>query len=349
MQNLEEEDTCYSSNTSIYLYMLTCHNLAGICSCSESTSSNVERMKILKRLNIRCRKCGHEEIESICFKGGPRSMREFCDTYFPKHASKEFLVFQDERYTFEQVHKLMTSLSTVLLNTYNVKPGDRVAVSMRNFPEWCISFLAVTCLGAIVTPLNSWWTTEELLYGLQDSGSKVIICDDERMRRVLPVMDKLTLEVLLVRAKHAHAKVKHWDELVSLDHSNRFPEAQIGHDDVAAIMYTSGTTGHPKGVVLTHRGICNQLTMAILAQLLQEAIAPDQVEEKPCAICPVPLFHVTASHHLFLSSLVPGKKLVLMPKWDPLEALKLIDREKPTAWTGMHCCIHTYIYAIHML
>lgn len=261
-------------------------------------------------------------------------MREFCDTYFPKHGSKEFLVYEEERYTYEEVNKLMGSLASLLLDGYGVQPGDRIAISMRNFPEWCISFLAATCIGAVATPLNSWWTTEELKYGLEDSGAKVLICDDERLERVLPLMDEVPLEVLLVRAQHSHPKVKHWSEMVSGAQANGLPTAAIAHDDIAAIMYTSGTTGHPKGVVLTHRGICNQLTMAILAEKLQEAMAPEQKDDKPCSICPVPLFHVTASHHLFLSSLVPGRKLVLMRKWDPLVALQLIEREQPTAWTG---------------
>eukprot|EP00511_Aplanochytrium_stocchinoi_P002341 CAMPEP_0204838622 /NCGR_PEP_ID=MMETSP1346-20131115/31368_1 /ASSEMBLY_ACC=CAM_ASM_000771 /TAXON_ID=215587 /ORGANISM="Aplanochytrium stocchinoi, Strain GSBS06" /LENGTH=577 /DNA_ID=CAMNT_0051974783 /DNA_START=115 /DNA_END=1848 /DNA_ORIENTATION=- len=283
--------------------------------------------------------CGGKQVETMCFLSGPHTLREFYQRSFAEHADKEFIVYGDERYTYAQVEQIIKTLAHSLVEQLGVKQGDRVAISMRNFPEYCFTFIAVTWLGAIIVPLNSWWKTEELAYGLTDSGSKVLVCDTERFGRIEPKLNELKLQVVITRPEndsHKKHNIKVFEELMS-DESKLSPAAYHSHTDhPACIMYTSGTTGHPKGVVQTHRGVTNQLRMAILARKINQiAFPPTGNEPQSCIVCPVPLFHVTATHHVFLSSFVVGRKMVLMYKWDAGEALKIIEKEKPDSWTGV--------------
>lgn len=251
----------------------------------------------------------------MAFKAGPKTLAEFCGMYMTKHSDLEFLVNGDERYTFGEVDKLSAIVGNALANKFNIQKGDRVAISMRNSAEWCVAFLGITCLGAVVTPLNSLWKSEELRYGLRDSGAKVLICDENILKRVLPIMKEVEgLEVILARADKAPAGVHLWQDVMVEKPGEARIQYPTGGDDYGTIMYTSGTTGDPKGVVQTHRGICNQLTMAMFGDYLTELMGVPVTKDglQQCAICPVPLFHATASHHIFLTSLIPGRKVVLM-------------------------------------
>jgi len=226
-----------------------------------------------------------------------------------------------------------------------VKPGDRVALAMKNYPEWCIGYMAAVYCGAVIVPLNSFWTEDELEYGFRDSGTKVLIADSERYQRAVPALDKLSIHAILVRGdekklRGAVAKnpPERWENVLKA--GNGKAHIVPGQPDEAfAIMYTSGTTGHPKGVVQTQRGAMHQLLTlqlstvlgAQLGEILKVPVDPDW----PCVICPIPLFHVTGCHHVFLASFFVGRKTVLMTRWDPTEALKLITKERPTGWTGV--------------
>ncbi|MFM8713297.1 MAG: AMP-binding protein, partial [Actinomycetota bacterium] len=138
-----------------------------------------------------------------------------------------------------------------LVERYGVVKGDRVAVAMRNYPEWCMSFAAVLTVGGISVSMNSWWKTEEMDYALRDSSPKVLICDDERYATAKATCDALGITVLLVRSKQAAGAFDKWEDVVQL--GNKPAPVDISPDDDATILYTSGTTGFPKGAVSTHR------------------------------------------------------------------------------------------------
>jgi len=282
--------------------------------------------------------CGGKKVESLCFKSGPHTLTEFFDKSFLENKNKEFIVYQDERYTYGEVQSIIKRLGNALVEQLGVKKGDRIAVSMRNFPEYCFTFIAATWLGAIIVPLNSWWKGEELAYGLNDSGTKVLFCDSERFSRVENILGDLKLKVVVVRPESTTHQKYGIVEFATLMESSSKTETpfHVHTDDVATIMYTSGTTGHPKGVVQTHRGVTNQLRMAYFAKKLYSILMPPAENDvQSCIVCPVPLFHVTASHHVFLSSFVAGRKMVLMYRWDAGEALKIIEKERPDSWTGV--------------
>lgn len=104
----------------------------------------------------------------ICFQRGPQTLGEYYETTMNKFLDREFLVFEEERYTYAQVKETVFSLAAALQSEFGLKAGDRVAVSMRNYPEWCLSFMAASTFGAVAVPLNSLWKEEEMMYGLED-------------------------------------------------------------------------------------------------------------------------------------------------------------------------------------
>ena len=210
-----------------------------------------------------------------------------------------------------------------------------MAICMRNYPEWPIAFIAITAIGAVAVPMNSLWKSKELKYGLEDSGAKVVICDEQRYGYMSSSIKELGIVAIGVRTS---VTPRNFERIVIDYRNTRMPLCHdLRTDDVGAIFYTSGTTGFPKGVVQTHRGICNQLSTVLVVDHIRSIAAPPTTgkPEQPCMICPVPLFHVTASHHIFLSSASRGAKLVLMYKWDAGQALKLIQSERPNSWTGV--------------
>ena len=179
----------------------------------------------------------------------------------PENRDREFIVYNEERYTFGQAYARAAALAHVLRTTFSVGKGDRVCIAMRNYPEWCIAFIAISAIGSVAVPVNGWWGPHEMEYGLQDSGSRVLICDKERHARAAHCLARLGIRALSVRA--AIAGVASFGRLVgaALAAGKPMPEVPLHTDDAAAMMYTSGTTGNPKGVVLTHRGITNQMTL----------------------------------------------------------------------------------------
>ena len=286
------------------------------------------------------------------FTKAPRNMLQFYVSQFTEYANKTFLVFEKERYSFEETWNIAKDLGVLLSNKFQLTQGDRVGIAMRNYPEWCISFITCGTTGSIAVPINSFWKGNELEYGIKDSGSKILFCDFQRYNEILPFIEKLQIKVIVVRApgKEPLKLAIRYEDLIreieiknrpSNDELIRSLDEKILPDDVAMITYTSGTTGNPKGVVLTHRGILNQMEVGKFLTFVQEKISelpnmpPIPQVDQHCILCAVPLFHVTGSHHNFLQSLVIGRKLVLIYKWDAELALQLIEQEKVTNWTGV--------------
>jgi long-chain acyl-CoA synthetase len=255
------------------------------------------------------------------------------------HGDKTFLVYEDEIITFAQAADRIDALASLLVNTYGVKKGDRVAVAMRNFPEWVMSFAAIISVGAVNVSMNSWWTEDEMDFALEDSGATVLICDQQRFDIGAASCVKKNIKVLVVRAeKPLPAGIDKWEDVLPL--GDKHPGADISPDDDATILYTSGTTGRPKGAVSTHRAILSSI-MAFSArntifQMSGTKLKDIDGPEVPTSfILIVPLFHVTGCVPVMLSCFVAGLKLAIMYKWDPEKALEMIEREQITNFVGV--------------
>ncbi len=264
------------------------------------------------------------------------------------HGDKDYLVYQDERWTYTQAHAEVAAIAA-WLTAQGVGQHDRVAIAMRNYPEWMLSYWAILSIGAVAVGMNAWWVADEMKYGLEDSAPKVLLCDGERLERFLEVKDSFpNLKVAGVRLPDALQKtagVTPWAEVIAT-----VPNPQtvsIAADDDACIFYTSGTTGRPKGAQLTHRGCVNNiLNIAFAGQAQGLALAKkegkDAEEAFKTAVSPAitamvatPLFHVTANNCVAHAATVTGGKLVHMYRWDAGEALRLIEQEKVTHFSGV--------------
>jgi len=269
------------------------------------------------------------------FKNTPPSLRAAFQIARTR-ADETFLVYEDEHYTFGEVMTAIDELAAGLVDDFDVRPGDRVAIAMRNYPEWIIAFAAVTSIGGIAVCLNAWWTAEETTYGLEDSGSKVLIADHERLQRAEAAIAKLELSAIGVRLPEgaAPAVTRYEDARVP---NATLPEVDIQPSDDATILYTSGTTGHPKGAVSTHHAVLSALiAYSCRAAAISLTNPPKEKHPYPTSfILCVPLFHVTGLVPVMLSCFVGGFKLVIMYKWDPERALEHIEKERITTFVGV--------------
>jgi long-chain acyl-CoA synthetase len=269
------------------------------------------------------------------------------------HGDATFLVYEDDRMTFRQHFEEVVALSSVLARRYKVRPGDRVAIAMRNYPEWVVAFWSAAALGAVVVPLNAWWTGPELAFGLEDSGAKVVVLDAERLDRLSSHLDHLRntgLEtVILARsgeggsAGEIQPGVERYESVLEgVDRTGGLPPADVSPDDNATIFYTSGTTGRPKGALGTQRNICSNLMSLAFITARNQLVGSDaQLEAMSSGggqnahLLSVPLFHATGCHTVLVGNTAAGGKLVMMRRWDPERALELIEREHITVFGGV--------------
>jgi len=254
---------------------------------------------------------------------------------------KTFLVYQQERFSFAESLDLSLRMARVLKEKYEIQLGDRVAICARNSPEWCMAYMAITLIGAIAVPMNSWWKSPELKYGLSDSDTKLIFLDPARLDLVQPFLDSLDVQIVMFKPEVESAFPEFYElarsvEPLSQDERN---EIEVVPEDKASIMYTSGSTGMPKGVLSTHRNIINALYTWKFVKEITEILRPELLEENPefppALLANVPLFHVTGSHAQFLASFIYSRKFVMMYKWDAEAALKLIEQERISVFHGV--------------
>ncbi len=277
------------------------------------------------------------------YKNAPPNLRALWQIA-AAHADKEYLVYGDERWTYDRAHREVASIANWLLD-HGVAPGDRVAIAMRNYPEWMLSYWACTSVGIAAIGVNAWWTGPELVYGIEDSDPKVIIADVERLERIDAHADEIGDRTLVgVRLPSERPGVVPFASLC--DGKETLPEVEIDPDADACIFYTSGTTGRPKGAQLTHRGCVNNVMSMVFTNMVQPMAAALAAESKqtqdeapvtqpPAALVVTPLFHVTANNCVAHAMTIAGGKLVHMYKWDAGEALRLIEQEKITAMSGV--------------
>lgn len=276
------------------------------------------------------------------YKHAPGSLRDVW-AGAAAFAGNEYLIYEGERLTYAQAQQQVAAVAN-WLREQGVKPGDRVGIAMRNYPEYMLSYWAIVSMGAVVVGMNAWWVPAEMEYALHDSTPKVLICDEERLARFEEVASAFAgLKILGVRLKReATAGIAHWHDVIQA--GGEMPECTIHPDDDACIFYTSGTTGNPKGAQLTHRGCVANLMNIGFAKLLQAtaldragvaskgAMAPDEVN---VALVATPLFHVTGNNCVAQAITASGGKLIHMYKWDAGEALRIIEQEKVTAFSAV--------------
>lgn len=260
------------------------------------------------------------------------------------HGDLDFFVYEGEHWTFEDHFRAAARLAHVLREQYGVETGDRVAIAMRNLPEWSVAFWGAAAAGAVVVPLNAWWTGPELAYGLRDSGTKVLISDQQRLDRVAPELDQLErLQVVVARPGHKNPDPRVTDMadlLADIPPDIELPAVEIDPDDDATIFYTSGTTGEPKGVLGTQRNICTNLISLGFVTIRGARRSAGTDLSRPATgrnvyLLSVPFFHATGCHSVLVANLAAGNELVIMHKWDPGRALELIEQERVTTFGGV--------------
>ena len=270
------------------------------------------------------------------FKNAPVHLREYYQAAL-EWADETFYVYEDERYTFADAWQQAERVAGALRDL-GVKPGDTVGIAMRNYPEWVWAYMGITALGAVVVAMNAWWSGEEMIFGIHDSGLKTIFVDRERLEHLSPYLDEQDLNVIAVRTPHTSGTgVRTWEDFVAAsDGLTDWPD--VGQDDHAMILYTSGSTAHPKGAVSSHRAIIHCLLGWEAGAALARAKAgrPQRPREsQPSMILTVPLFHVTGLNGQLLPSFGSGRKVVGMYKWEAEKALAIIEREGITHFSGV--------------
>ena len=261
------------------------------------------------------------------------------------HGDSEFLIFADERVTYANWYRAVATLA-IELQKIGVSKGDRVSLAMRNLPEWPVIFFAATSIGAIVVPLNAWWTDQELVFGLENSETSVLLCDAERWDRISAHLADLPAlkHVIVARsqsdlagpARPLEAIIGRPNDYGDLPDQD-LPVVDIAPDDPATIFYTSGTTGQPKGALGSHR---NLTTNALSVGYSGAAAALRRGNEMPeptvrVGLTVVPMFHCTACSAIMMPTIHGGHKMIYLHKWDTVQAMEIIEREKVNATGGV--------------
>lgn len=272
------------------------------------------------------------------FVNAPTSLRQL---YEDAVSDVEFVVAEDQRWTFAEFWNDAATIGHLLVHDLGVRKGDRVAISMRNYPEWMLAFTAATSVGAIAVAMNSLWNVDEMAYGLTDSGAKVLFADAERLALLESMAEPIEgLQVVAVRhAGSPAADVELAGRMAEIG-SVPMPEVDIAPTDSALILYTSGSTGHPKGVLSNHHNVIVALMAweveyGALTERPGNVVAPEEGSGLvPASLLGIPLFHVLGLHAVFLASFRGQRKLVAMYKWDASVAAELIERERIVTFTG---------------
>jgi acyl-CoA synthetase (AMP-forming)/AMP-acid ligase II len=254
------------------------------------------------------------------------------------HGELEFLIYEGERYSYKRLFNDVDALASQLQGDFEIEKGDRIAIAMRNNVEWMIAYSAATLVGAVVVPINSWGKTEELEYAITDCGASLLICDEPRFRLIESGFDGMDLTAIVVPNSSNFVRPQNvalFEDVISAGEGQTSKPVEIGPDDSALILYTSGSTGFPKGVLHKHAAVGQALMNMMFLGLLVAEFEGGPREyrggaERETPMLTVPLFHATGLLGGFYLPMAMGQKVVMMFKWDSTEALKLIDEEKVT-------------------
>jgi acyl-CoA synthetase (AMP-forming)/AMP-acid ligase II len=274
---------------------------------------------------------GRDELGRAIVTNFPATLPEFFKAFCALNGANEAVVAGDERLTFADLDRISNTLAPALV-ARGIRKGDRVGIAMRNCPSWIVSYMAVIKAGGIATLLNGWWESHEMEHAIQLTDPKLIIADVARAKRIAmrcADRDIASLEIEC-RVEQAIAPL-----LESVGRDEALP--QLSPEDDATILFTSGSTGDAKGALSTHRAVTTgtyaySLGLLVLKGLLESEGNPPPT---PRTLLSVPLFHVTGEVPVMLNSFVIGRCMVIMPKWDATDALRLIEKERVTYFVGV--------------
>jgi acyl-CoA synthetase (AMP-forming)/AMP-acid ligase II len=281
-------------------------------------------------------------VEYTAFKTLPDNLGAMYKMAADTYGSADFIVYNEERHSFADFYQQASAFAFLLKNDYDISPGDKVVIAMRNYPEWIVAFMGITLIGAVAVPLNAWWSEEEFVQVIEHSQATLVIADDKRFNLLEKSLQTLKMTVMVARPNKTQSHVADMGKLITntlaTNNIDSIFDIKVCANDVATIFYTSGSTGVPKGAVSTHESILTAintwLMLGAAAGVANEGIAIPS-EYPAAALMTVPLFHVTGCHTLFLLSMIAGRKTVMMPYWDAKEALKLIESERITYFNGV--------------
>jgi acyl-CoA synthetase (AMP-forming)/AMP-acid ligase II len=262
-----------------------------------------------------------------------------------KHGQRLFVIYGDERITYEAWFRATALLAGQFRNR-GIQKGDRIALAMRNLPEWPVVFFAATSIGAICVPLNAWWTAGELAYGLANSGARLVACDAERFDRIAPHLAELpeVRDILVSRADIAlPPDAEALENIIGAPSGYAdlpvadLPDIEIAPDDDATIFYTSGTTGNPKGALGTHRNMLTNILSSGygMARAARRRGDPVPTPAHKVGLTVIPMFHVTACSAGLMSAIAAGNTMIFMHKWDTVKAFEIIERERVNSTGGV--------------
>lgn len=273
-----------------------------------------------------------------------------------RRGENEFLVQGDRRVTFGGFASLVWGTSEALVQRFGLRSGDRFAVLGPNSLEWLVGLFAATSAGAVGVALNAWWSVQELAFGLQDSGARFLLIHEDHFEAIEQLIANgafPALDVVLVWGQSSDplsSAVAFHDVMRD---GVAVPDVHIDESDAFVILYTSGTTGEPKGCITTHEGTIAQLRSTILNGIVEREInvpargleQTDAVERlPPCLLATTPFFHVSGLHAAICLSLAVGSRVVLpRGRFDPIEALGLIENERITSWGAVPTMVHRLV------
>jgi acyl-CoA synthetase (AMP-forming)/AMP-acid ligase II len=275
---------------------------------------------------------GKDELGGAIVTNFPATLPAFFRAFCALNAQNEAVVAGDERLTFADLDRISDRVAHGLA-ARGIAKGDRVAIAMRNCPAWIVSYMAILKAGGIATLLNGWWEPVEMEHAILLTAPKLIIADAARGKRIAERCGQFETVCLRIELPVEQAVAPLLDGT-----DDEPPLPQISPDDDATILFTSGSTGESKGALSTHRAVtCGVYAYSIglivlLGILTEDGKAPAGPAR---TLLSVPLFHVTGEVPVMLNSFVIGRCMVIMPKWDATEALRLIEKEKITYFVGV--------------
>ena len=272
------------------------------------------------------------------FTMAPPTLAHYFAHFCNQHKDVDFIVDGDVRLTFGQAYAAAMCVAESLVKDHGIAKGDRIGIAARNSANWMVAYMGVIMAGGCATLLNGFWSGEELAYGVRLAECKLVLADGGRAARLEGHEHGAKL-VMIEHAAPQQGLAQVWRAPTDQPSSVAMQMlGQLGPDDLATILYTSGSTGQSKGAYSDHRGV----VAGVMSYVAQSAMAKLHLESRgedlsaqPCALVAVPLFHVTGEVPLFLQSYAIARKLVLMPKWDALHAIQLMAAERVTYFVGV--------------